>query len=291
MNTQIICFALAGTLAACAPTTDPEAETDSVTSAITELTIDSSALTTIPTGTIPANRLTLAAFDDTVVASRLIETPEPFARVEAVSTRRFLDSTSWSLETDPRRGSVLVMRKTKGGVAAALDPVVLQREALARLSSWGLLSTEVGTVLQRKTMAHDEDRLVGALPRVLSHKTFVFRQVLGVPVEEHRAVVTHALDGSFQRARVKWPALAASGHLLHTRLGRAEIEARAAAALGREGITSGAIALRWRYVASPASVAGEVVLKLVVAARVPSVDGVEVDEEARDLDVDVSAVP
>ena len=124
---------------------------------------------------------------------------------------------------------------------------------------------------------------------MFAHKTFVFRQVLGVPVEAHRAVVTHALDGTFQRALIKWPALAASGHLLHTRLSRAEIERLALDALAREGVTDGAIALRWRYVATPTTT-GEVVLRLSVAARVPSVSGIEADSEPRDIDVDVSPV-
>ncbi len=79
-------------------------------------------------------------------------------------------------------------------------------------------------------------------------------------------IPSHALDGTFQRALIKWPALAPSGHLLHTRLSRAEIERLALDGLARENVTDGAIALRWRYVATPTPT-GEVVLRLSVAAR------------------------
>ncbi len=260
-------------------------QTSTVASSI--VTLDSSALTDIPGGTIPTSRLTLTAFNSPIIARGLIQTTESMTRLEATGTRATDDSRTWTLETDAKRGSLLVARKHDGGLPIRLDPVTLQRSAVERLASWGLPSTEIGIVHQRRASAVDDD--APDQPRVFAHKTFVFRQVLGVPVEAHRAVVTHALDGTFQRALIKWPALAASGHLLHTRLSRAEIERLALDALAREGVTDGAIALRWRYVATPTTT-GEVVLRLSVAARVPSVSGIEADSEPRDIDVDVSPV-
>jgi hypothetical protein len=272
--------------------TDP-ADTDDTTQAATlaEIRIDSSGLFDIPAGTIPAQRLDARAYNEGVIARKLLGSDEPLARVDAVASRAFHESTSWTLETDPLRGALLVIKKTKGERPSPQDPAVLQRTALARLASWGLPSTEVGRVLQRKAAAHDEDAEV---PRTLSHKTFVFRQVLGVPIEAHRAVVTHGLDGALQRVLVKWPALAPSDHRLHTRLARPEIETRALDALRRENVlaASGPVALRWVYVATPAPApTGEVALELVVAARVPADPTEDSDSEARDVLVDVGAVP
>lgn len=251
------------------------------------VTLDSSALTPIPGGTIPTARLTRSAFTSQTIARGLIQTGEAMARVDALGSRTTDDSANWSLETDGQRGTLLVLRKHEGGAPVTSDPVMLQRDAVARLNSWGLPSTELGRVLQRRAAVLDDDD--PERPRLFAHKTFAFRQVLGIPVEEHRAVVTHALDGTFQRALIRWPPLAASGHLLHTRLTRDQIERLALATLARENITNAAVTLRWRYLAELMPT-GEVKLRLSVAAHVPSPATEEIGGEPRDIDVDVSPV-
>lgn len=106
--------------------------------------------------------------------------------------------------------------------------MALQRSATARLGAWGVPTSEIGRVLQRRTLAQDADGTRLAAERVHRYKTFVFRAINGVPVEGHSAVVTHGLDGALVRAFVKWPPFAASGHLLHSRVSTTDIQERAA---------------------------------------------------------------
>ena len=80
----------------------------------------------------------------------------------------------------------------------------------------------------------EEDGVRGA-PSVHRNKTFVLRGFNGVPVQGHRAVVTHSPDGVIHRALVRWPALAPSGHALRTSLTTAQISLRAIQALEAEG--------------------------------------------------------
>jgi len=165
----------------------------------------------------------------------------------------------------------------------------LQLRAIDRLKTWGIGAGEIGPVWQRRMMGTAEDNSVLGAPTRLAYKTFVLRSVLGVRVDGHRAVVTHGLDGSFRRAIAVWPALAASGHLLHTQQTIAQIKARAAAALAAEGFTTGKISLRWKYVATAAQ-SGEVTLKLMVGARTAGVASNELGEEPYEVNVDVNAI-
>ena len=89
------------------------------------ITLDSSALTPIPGGTIPAARLTRSAFTSQSIARGLIQSGEPMTRVDALGSRTTDDSASWTLETDGQRGTLLVLRKHEGGAPVTSDPAML----------------------------------------------------------------------------------------------------------------------------------------------------------------------
>jgi hypothetical protein len=131
---------------------------------------------------------------------------------------------------DAARGIALVLRKTPppAGVAVSMqDEAALQRQATSRLTAWGIPAAGLGQGSQQRAMQQEMTRGERpGEPLVHSHKTFFFRTLNGVRVEGHRAVVSHGVDGSFYRALVKWPALASSGHLLHTPLDRHPAEER-----------------------------------------------------------------
>lgn len=255
-------------------------------------TWNTAALVAIPAGTIPATRLPLGAFADREVASRLIQTVEPYSQTGGGAGHPEFDSTSWHFGADGGRGLVLAVQKGAPGTATAQSEPELQANAIARLKSWGIGAGELGAIWQRRLLGTVEEAGVAGPPTRMAYKTFVNRAVLGVRVDGHRAVVTQGLDGSFRRALVKWPALAAVGHLLHTPLTIAQIKSRAAAALGAVGITSGAIQLRWKL-APTTQPNGEVVLKLMVAARTAAAVAADqvTTEEAQEFDVDVNPIP
>jgi hypothetical protein len=258
--------------------------------ALTGFTFDTTGIARPPSGDIPADRLTQAAFDDAVIARSLIQTTEPFALGMRLGDINEQVAASWKFEKAPAEGALLVLKTAPTGPAVTVDEAVLQRSATARLASWGLPASETGRVLQRKSLSQDADGTAIAAERVHRYKTFVHRAINGVPVEGHRAVVTHGLDGSFVRAYIKWPALAASGHLLHSRVSATEIQSRAAAALRTEGETSGVVKLRYKYVPT-ALTTGEVTLTLKVGARLVPDRTATNNSEAREVDVDVDALP
>ncbi|RKH21762.1 hypothetical protein D7X74_00065 [Corallococcus sp. CA047B] len=256
----------------------------------TGFTFDSTAIATPPSGGLPSVLLTRTAFEDAAVHRALLETSESFSLTGGLASRRDHESLTWKLERNPFSGSLLALRKTESGPATPQEPALLQRRALARLQAWGIPSAEMGPVRQVQALfQNEESRVVGA-PELLSHKTFVLRALNGIRVEGHRAVVTHGVDGAFQRTLIKWPPLARQGHLLRTRLTPAEIEQRASEVLLREGETAGPVRLFWRYVPTELST-GEVTLTLQVSAAMPSFTGASSTEEPRVVDVDVSAVP
>ena len=271
------------------PNALPELQDDSDRGANAGFTWDTTKLTAIPAGSIPAGRLGLAAFDTNTVARMLINTNEDFVQVQSAGGRIEMDSASFHHSSHLARGLVLAVSKLPEGPASAQDEAALQSRALQRLQGWGIGSGELGAVWQRRLVGAGEESGVRGAPARLAYKTFVNRAVLGVPVAGHRAVVTHGLDGSFRRALVKWPALAAAGHLLHTQLTTSQIKTRATQLLGANRYTSGKVRLRWKYLATEGE-SGEAVLKLVVGARIVGpVDG-DVAGEPEELDVDVSAV-
>jgi hypothetical protein len=251
--------------------------------------IGSEGLVTRPPATLPEARLPAGAFSGGAIAARLIATDEPFTTERTIGKRAIAGSTSWELEVDAGGGELLFVRRQPAGAGVALPESELQAAALARLASWGLGAPEILKVAQRRALMQSEtDAGVGA-PEVHSYKTFVWRGVNGVPVEGHRAVVSHGRDGVLRRMLVHWPPLAASGHKLRTRLSLAQIEERARAALRAAGETTGRARLAWKY--SPAlTPSGEAMLTLKVGARIAGSGG-EHAGETREVDVSVDAEP
>ncbi|MFP2928213.1 hypothetical protein ACLESO_24045 [Pyxidicoccus sp. 3LG] len=296
MKTQLIRFLTLLPLAAvpgCDSGTFVEPVEDTATQvarATTGFIFDSTGIATPPTGGIPTELLPRTAFDDSVLQGALVGTTESFSMTEELGARRDLESQTWKLERDPSEGQVLVLNKLGSGPATPQEPAVLQRTALARLQRWGIPTSELGPVWQVKSFLQSEENGVVSAPEVHRHKTFVMRAINGIRVEGHRAVVSHGVDGSFQRALISWPPLARQGHLLRTRLSTAEIEQRALEALRAEGETAGPVRLSWKYVPTQLST-GEWALTLMVDAWMPSVTGTTSTEEPRIIDVDVSAIP
>jgi len=256
---------------------------------VSDFTWDTTMLTAIPEGGIPPARLPLAGFGEVAIRHKLIQSAEAFQPTRSAGGRSELESVSYRFSTDASRGLVLVVNKIDSGPPSDQNENALQLRAIDRLKTWGIGAGEIGPVWQRRMMGTAEDNSVLGAPTRLAYKTFVLRSVLGVRVDGHRAVVTHGLDGSFRRAIAVWPALAASGHLLHTQQTIAQIKARAAAALAAEGFTTGKISLRWKYVATAAQ-SGEVTLKLMVGARTAGVASNELGEEPYEVNVDVNAI-
>lgn len=253
-------------------------------------TFDTTGIARPPSGGIPTDQLTGKAFDDAVIGRSLIETTESFEPGLRLGELTEMVGKSWKFEKSLADGALLVLKTAAPGEPLpGVDEAVMQRGAIARLGSWGIPSSEIGRVLQLRTFAQDADGTTVEAERVHRYKTFVFRAINGVPVEGHRAVVTHGLDGSFGRALIKWPAFAASGHLLHSRMGVPEIQDRAVAALKAEGESAGLVRLRYKYVPTKQKT-GEVTLTLKVGARLLP-DRTSANTEAREIDVDVDANP
>jgi hypothetical protein len=280
-------------LTACDTTLEtlPEDAPASSQAAVTSFQFDSKDLALRPTGGLPAERLPLSSFSQGHIAATLIGTQEVFQEVRFVDGRRYLESPTWHLEVDQLRGSVTVLRKVPGGQPAPQDESLLRSKALQRVQLWGIGSGELGPAHQRRLMKQDDNNGDPGPLLLARYKTFILRTISGIPVEGHRAVVTHHLDGSFHRAYISWPALSASGHLLHSQLDIPTIEQRAAAALGAEGESSGLVKLRWKYVPTQLS-NGEVALTLKVSARLGQETQLDTTtEEPREVLVDVDALP
>jgi hypothetical protein len=240
---------------------------------------------------IPADRLTPSAFGTDALRDALLQTGEPLRFVlDAGGGRARYESATWALETGAR-GSVLALRKApSAGAAAPQDEAALELNAIARLKGWGVPAGEIGRVLSRRLMAQSQTDGVLDAPVVDRYKTFVYRAVFGIEVEGHRAVLSYAPDGSFDRAFIVWPALAAQDHLLRTGLSLSEIGERAREAIAaesHEGAAAGPAQLRWKYVAT-ALPSGEVKLTLMVGARMP-IETEEGISEPHEVNVDVAA--
>lgn len=260
-------------------------------SALSTFTFDSTAIAQNPSATLPSARLPLTSFQDAVIERSLINTTEVFTPGTPVGKRTQKEGAEWTYEKDPTQGQVLVVRKTPSGPAAAVDEAVLRRLSLLRLNTWGIPNSEMGTVLQQRALAESQDGTTPTTSRAIHrYKTFVFRAINGVQVEGQRAVVTHTLDGTFNRALIRWPALAPSGHQLRTSLSTADIEARAEVALKAAGETGGAVTLRWKYVTTLLTT-GEATLTLTVSARTSggATTPTGTGDEVRDITVDVGA--
>ncbi|MFY2559454.1 hypothetical protein ACN469_17610 [Corallococcus terminator] len=296
MKTQLIRFLTALPLTAmlgcdsAVPVVEPvDTETQAASATTTGFVFDTTLIATPPTGGIPTDLLPRTAFNDSVLQGALVGTTETFTTTAQLGSRRDLESSTWTLENDASEGQVLVMNKLGSGPAVEQVPAVMQRTAIARLQRWGIPTSEIGPVLQVKSYLETEQPGVAAVPELHRYKTFVMRAINGIRVEGHRAVVSHGVDGTFQRALISWPPLARTGHLLRTRLSTADIQERARAALVAEGETTGAVRLYWKYVPTQLAT-GEWALTLEVGASMAAGTGTTHTEEPRIVDVDVSPV-
>ncbi|WP_426735924.1 hypothetical protein [Myxococcus faecalis] len=300
MKTQLIRFLTALPLTAllgcdtAAPLAEEGQDTApaQVTQAATTVSFafDSSGIAALPSGALPTQLLPASAFNEAMVQRGLIGTSESFTVAEELGTRRDLESPSWRFERDISSGRVLVLNKVESGPATPQEPGVLQRNSVARLQRWGIPSGEIGEIRQVQSFLQNEEVGEVSPAELHRHKTFVLRAINGIRVQGHRAVVTHGVDGGFQRALIRWPALAREGHLLRTRLSTAEIERKATEALVAEGLTTGRVRLSWKYVPRQLT-DGTWALTLQVNASLPSVNTDTHTEEPRVIDVDVNAVP
>lgn len=252
--------------------------------AATSFTVDSSALANIPGTTLPDQRLRLDQLTVANVSQSLLGATDAPSLTSIHGPQRSYKTLAWDFSTQLPGGFVSALSSAPTGDPVDLTAADLQTRTLARLAKFGIPSTEVSRVLPRGAVAQSEEGGVAGPSYLHSYKTFVFRAFNGVEVEGHRAVLSHGRDGKLRKVTMRWPALAASGHLLRTQLTRAQIEQRAVEALSAAGETGGNVHLSWRYVAVPTST-GEVTLKLTVAAHLA-----QQGSEARIIDVDISPI-
>jgi hypothetical protein len=281
-------------LTSVAPVLALEGDTDApnaVAIRSTSFTFDTSALVQPAAAALPRAPLTLARVREDNIARTLLlaaDAPEPVTEQGSV---RFFKTQDWEFEKDELTGRVVGLSTKPIGPKRVLRPDALQTDAISRLASYGIGREEVGRVLQRQVMAQDFDGGATSAPEIHSYKTFIFRAFNGIPVAGHRAVLSHAPDGSLRKVLMTWPALAKSGHSLRTRLSASQVEARASTALAREGKSAGRANLAWRYVPERTA-SGEVTLRLTAVARLGgSAEPDGTTEEARYVEVDVSAEP
>ncbi len=252
--------------------------------ALTSFTIDSSALATPPPATLPAERLRLNRMTVGNVTQSLLGATGGATAVKTYGPASVYKAASWELQAELQRGRISAVSAAPTGPASELSDAELRSRTLARLGQFGIGTGEVGRALPRRGLMQDEQDGLRGPARLHTYKTFVFRAVNGTEVDGNRAVLSHGVDGALRKVLLKWPPLAEGGHLLRTQLTRAQIEARATAALASAGETSGNVRLSWRYLPVATST-GEVSLKLYVRARLGSQT-----QEARFVDVDVSAI-
>ena len=158
---------------------------------------------------------------------------------------------------------------------------------LALLGRWGIPSGEILRSFSSKTFAANHEFGVAQTPVHHRTKSFVLRGFGNIGVRGHRAIVTHAPDGSITRVLANWPAIAARGHKLSTKLTAANILSRANSAIAAERITTGAAVVSLEYAPTLLST-GECTLQLTGVVKVTGSDG-EHGDEARVIDFDVAA--
>ena len=241
-----------------------------------------------PQATLPSQIMSVESFGDGSVLPSLLGTNEALTTIALTGQRERLESQNWFLSVDTSAGSILATRKPHMVVPARQDPAALASDALTRLAQFGVPSEEFLDVLPRELKRQVQSKRGNEPAEVIRYKTFVLRGINGIPVQGHRAVITHHLDGSLQKALVKWPPLARSGHLLSTDLSMDQLMVRTARVLRSKGIPSGPVALRWKYVPTQLD-SGEVTLELVAAARVAGGQQGMFNEEPQEIDVHVDA--
>jgi len=238
---------------------------------------DSSRIATPPKATLPQERMTLKAFEGST-ALRTLPENEKVEKSQRLGRSRVVEFTrSWRIERDPMEGALLIAQPADApNTEGTFDESKLRGMSVELLEKIGVPRSEIGRVATRSLLASDADgdEKEPGRPQLILYKTFVIREINGVPVEGHRAVVSHTPAGSLHRANLLWPAIASQGHKLATRLTVPQITARAAEVLRKNGEQKGRVSLRWKYVPVKQE-NGEVVLRLAVGARIQSAPGTE----------------
>lgn len=238
---------------------------------------DTSRIATPPRATLPQERMTLKAFEASA-ALRILPENEKVEKSQRLSKSRVVEFTrGWRIERDPLEGALLIAQPADNpNTEGTFDESKLREMSVELLKRIGVPRSEIGRVETRSLVASDADgdEKEPGRPQLILYKTFVIREINGVPVEGHRAVVSHTPAGSLHRANLLWPALAGSGHRLETKLTVPQITARASEVLRRNGEQKGKVSLRWKYVPVRQQ-SGEVALRLVVGARIQSAPGTE----------------
>jgi len=248
---------------------------------------DTSRIAERPRAELPKERMTLKSFEAST-ALRALPEQEKVEKSERIASRIVEFTRSWRIERDPIEGALLLAQPAENPrTEGEGDERKLRDASVSLLARLGVPQNEIGRVVTRSLLASDSDsdQKEPGRPQLILYKTFVVREINGVPVEGHRAVVSHAPSGALHRANLLWPALAREGHKLATRLTVPEITVRAAEVLRRSGENQGKVVLRWKYVPIRQP-SGEVVLRLAVGARIQSVPG----RETREITVPVDAL-
>lgn len=255
-----------------------------------EFEFDSSRLATAPRPELPTARLTLKAFEAENILQSFDRFPEKVESAVAITRDRVVELTkSWRLERDPHEGAVFITRRAPtADDAIAVDDAKLKEASVDLLKRLGVPAEEIGRLMTKKLVMRNSDgkQMEVGPAMLLRYKTFVMREINGVAVEGHRAVIGHSPEGSLNRANLLWPATARLGHKLTTKLSIEEIERRAGAALNKEGETAGKVLLRWKYLPTKHA-SGEVILELVVGAWIAPAS--RLATEVREINVPVDA--
>lgn len=161
-------------------------------------------------------------------------------------------------------------------------------EDLSLLASFGIPTGEILKSFAAETLALDHQNGVPQTPRIHRAKNFALRGFAGVPVRGNRAIVSHAPDGRITRVLAVWPALAAGGHKLSTKLTSSAILTLANRVLAVEKLTTGRATVSLEYVPTVLST-GECTLKLTGVVKVAGSAGTsEHGDETRSFDFDVT---
>lgn len=206
----------------------------------------------------------LASASDEVLGERLL--PGEHGRARELRSEHYIahsDGPTQSFVVARKEG--VVAPETRATVAR---PDVLEQRSMQIAEALGIRLDEVGAVEQRELMQQSSGS-DGALtaPVLVAHKTFISRALHGIEVQGSRLVVSHDPGGRLQRIVGVWPALAADGHQLTTRLSPRQLIERAERSLAAHDLVDREVKLRYVYVPEDAA-AGEVRLRLHVAAFV-----------------------
>ncbi|MFN3197633.1 MAG: hypothetical protein ACE366_04285 [Bradymonadia bacterium] len=155
---------------------------------------------------------------------------EMFDLVEMTPTWMETRSPSFTYGFNPHRQLMIFMEREDADRAGhALQKPKLsmfQGDAMDHLSLLGVTEAEVLSAEPRRLMSASrsmDEPTKEAQIEVHAYKTFVDRGIGGVPVLEHRLVVTHGTDGRLRKVMGRWGRLAEEGHRLSTTMSTEEI--------------------------------------------------------------------